>query len=143
MSQYIAKRIRFRNGECHSVLQVRHGLPVHEVTAYLDTFRKRGRAANTIHFVCCSLALLYQGLDATKVNLLDRLAAGQFLTIPELGRLASAAQYRADDLEADALDESKPALFRRSSFPTKGLRYPRLASTRFSRSCVRHALGCQ
>lgn len=107
MSGYIAKRIRFRNGERHSVLQVSHGLPVHEATLFLDRFRKRGRAANTIHFVCGTLALLYRELDAAKVRLMDRLEQARFLTIPELERLASATQYRMDDLNDDAEGESK------------------------------------
>lgn len=106
MPKYIAKRIRFRNGERHSVLQVPYGLPVHEVTVYLDKFRKKGRAANTIHFVCNCLALLYRELDTAKVNLLDRLAEGRFLTIPELDRLASAVQYRAEDLSDERAHES-------------------------------------
>ncbi|WP_328807355.1 tyrosine-type recombinase/integrase [Paraburkholderia elongata] len=42
-----------------------------------------------------------------KVNLLDRLAEGRFLSVAELNRLASAAQYRVQDLDADAQDESK------------------------------------
>lgn len=108
MPKYVAKRIRFRNGERYSVLQAPHGLPVHEVTVYLDRFRKKGRAANTIHFVCNSLALLYRELDGAKINLLDRLAVGRFLTIPELDRLTSAAQYRAEDLEADIKSVNKP-----------------------------------
>lgn len=98
MAKFVAQRVRFRNGERHSVLQVPHGLPVHEVTLYLDKYRRKGRAANTIHFVCSSLALLYKELDAAGVKLLDRLATGRFLSIPELDRLASAAQYRVDDL---------------------------------------------
>lgn len=99
MPKYVAKRIRLRNGERHSVLQVPNGLPVHEVTLYLDKYRRKGRAANTIHFVCTSLALLYGELDRAKVNLLDRLSEGAFLTMPELSRLASAVQYRIEDLE--------------------------------------------
>jgi integrase len=107
MPQYIAKRIRFRNGERHSVLHVPNGLPVHEVTVYLDKYRRKGRAANTIHFVCTSLALLYGELDRAKVNLLDRLSKGEFLTLPELGRLASAVQYRIEDLEEGEGDAEK------------------------------------
>ncbi len=107
MPNYIAKRIRFRNGERHSVLHVPGGLPVHEATLFLDRFRRKGRAANTIHAVCGVLAFLYRELDAAEVGLMDRLAKGQFLNLPELDRLASVAQYRADDL-ADAEDSSKP-----------------------------------
>lgn len=107
MSKYTAKRIRFRNGERHSVLHVSDGLPVHEVTVYLDKYRRKGRAANTIHFVCTSLALLYGELDKAKVNLLNRLIEGQFLTMPELGRLASAVQYRIEDLEEAEGDAEK------------------------------------
>lgn len=98
MTAFVAQRIRFRNGERHSVLQVPYRLPVHEVTLYLGRYRKKGRAANTIHFVCTALALLYRELDAAKVNLLDRLARGRLLSIPELDRLAAAAQYRVEDL---------------------------------------------
>lgn len=107
MPKYIAKRIQFRNGERHSVLHVPGGLPVQEATLFLDRFRRKGRAANTIHAVCSVLAFLYRELDSANVSLIDRLAMGRFLTLPELDRLASAAQYRADDL-ADAADGSKP-----------------------------------
>ncbi len=93
----MARRVRFRNGERHSVLQAPSGLPVHAVTVYLDRFRRKGRAANTIHFVCCSLALFYRHLAAMDVDLLPRLTSARFLTAPELSRLASAAQFRADD----------------------------------------------
>lgn len=108
MSNYIAKRIRFRNGERHSVLQITNGLPVHEVTVYLDKYRRKGRAANTIHFACTSLALLYRELERAKVDLLDRLSDGAFLTLPELSRLASAVQYRMEDLEEAKGDAGKP-----------------------------------
>jgi hypothetical protein len=56
MVEYVAKRVKFRNGERHSVLSRRGGLPVHEATLYLAKYRTRGRAANTIHAVCMSLA---------------------------------------------------------------------------------------
>jgi hypothetical protein len=69
MLKYVAKRIRFRNGKRYSVLSVPNGLPVHEVAVYLDKYRRKGRAANTIHFVCCSLALLFRELDKAKVKL--------------------------------------------------------------------------
>jgi hypothetical protein len=116
MASYVAKRVRFQNGERHSVLQVPYGLPVQEVTLYLDKYRRKGRAANTIHFVCLTLALLYRELDKAKVDLLGRLTTGQFLTIPELNRLASAAQYRVDDLDEEAADEGKPKVIGLSRF---------------------------
>jgi len=80
--EYVAKRIWFRNGERHSILPVPNGIPVHEVTVYLDKYRRNGRAANTIHFVYCSLALLFRELDKAKVKLLNLIAEGKFLTIP-------------------------------------------------------------
>ncbi len=98
---FVAKRLRFRNGERHSVLAVPGGLPVHEVTVFLARFRKRGRAANTIHGVCRTLALLYRELTKAKVDVLARLRQGEFLTIPELNSLAEAAQYWAIDLDDD------------------------------------------
>lgn len=100
MSSFVAQRITFRNGERHSLLQRVGSLPVHEVTLYLGKYRNKGRAANTIHFVCSSLALLYRELDAADVDLLERLSKVQFLTGPELDRLVSAARYRSEDLEA-------------------------------------------
>lgn len=103
MGKYVAQRIRFQNGERHSVLQLSNGLPVHEVTLYLGRYRTKGRAANTIHFVCTSLALLYRELAAARVDLLKRFEQGRFLTSQELDRLAAAAQYRIDDLEEDAV----------------------------------------
>jgi hypothetical protein len=128
MSRYIAKRIRFQNGERYSVLHVPNGLPVHEVTVYLDKYRRKGRAANTIHFVCTSLAVLYGELDRTKVDLLDRLSTGVFLTLPELARLASAVQYRIEDLaeaEGDAeksnvIHMRRMGLRRTSGIPPSG-----------------------
>ena len=99
MGKYVAQRIRFQNGERHSVLQLSNGLPVHEVTLYLGRYRTKGRAANTIHFVCTSLALLYRELAAARVDLLKRFEQGRFLSSQELDRLAAAAQYRIDDLD--------------------------------------------
>lgn len=114
MVDYVAKRIRFRNGERHSVLQVPHGLPVHEVTLYLGKYRRKGRAANTIHSVCLTLALLHRELDKARVDLLGRLSTGQFLAIAELNRLASATQFRVGDLEEDVLDERNSQVVNRS-----------------------------
>lgn len=110
MANYIAKRVRLRNGERLSVLFVAYGLPVHEVTLYLDSFRKKGRAANTIHFVCCTLVLLYRELDRAKINLMERLEEGRFLTTPELDRLASLSQMRMADVDDDARRRSKSNL---------------------------------
>ena len=107
MPSYIAKRIRFRNGERLSILVVPGGLPVHEVTLYLNSFRTKGRAANTIHFVCCTLALLYRELDRAGIQLMERLESARFLTAPELGRLASLAQMRMADVDDEALEKPK------------------------------------
>lgn len=110
MQKFIAKRIRFRNGERLSVLQVPGGLPVHEVTLFLERFRRRGRAANTIHAACSCLALLYRELSVAKVDLLGRLQQGRFLALPELERLASAAQYRVVELDTgeEDVDRKRP-----------------------------------
>lgn len=101
MTGFVAQRIVFRNGERHSLLLRVDGLPVHEVTLYLGKYRNKGRAANTIHFVCSCLVLLYRELHAAHVDLLERLAKGQFLTTPELDRLVSAARYWFKDLEEE------------------------------------------
>lgn len=98
METFSAKRIQFRNGERHSVLCRRNGLPVHEVTLYLAGFRTRGRAANTIHSICTSLVLLYGVLDDLGVDLISIFSRGEFLSIPDLFRLAAAAQYRLSNI---------------------------------------------
>lgn len=140
MPKFVAQRIRFQNGERHSVLQVPYGLPVHEVTLYLGRYRRKGRAANTIHFVCTSLALLYRELDAANINLLERLAGGRFLSIIELDALATAAQYRVDDLaegeddggKSNVINISRIAL-RRSKSKRKIERAPVNVQTQASR----------
>ena len=105
MTKFVAKRVLFRNGERHSVLSRPGGLPVHEVTLYLAGYRKRGRAANTIHAVCMTLALLYRELDEADIDLLQRLRQGQFLTAQELNRLVDAVQFWVGDLSDEDADE--------------------------------------
>ena len=102
MKKYVAKRLRFRNGDRHSIVQVVGGLPVHEVTLFVRKYRTKGRAANTIHLVCRSLALLYRLLENKRIDLHGRLSEGKFLTIPELENIAVDLQYRADDLDDEA-----------------------------------------
>lgn len=109
MTGFVAKRVRFQYGERHSVLIRLGSLPVHEVTLYLARYRKRGRAANTIHAVCMVLALLYRELAKADIDLLGRLRNGRFLTVPELNRLAEVAQYRVDDLSYEDVDERSSA----------------------------------
>jgi len=92
------------------------GLPVHEVTLYLDTYRTKGRAANTIHHACTALALLYRELHAAEIILLERLSAARFLTTPELERLVTAARYHIQDLdESVAKDTTNVINLRRIS----------------------------
>lgn len=97
MSDFVVKRLRFRDGERFSFLSRPSGLPVHEIVLYFARFRTRGRTANTIHAVCMTIALLYRKLDKAGIPLLERLRHGQFLTVPEVNRLADAAQYRLTD----------------------------------------------
>ena len=106
MKKYVAKRLRFRNGDRHSIVQVVGGLPVHEVTLFVRKYRTKGRAANTIHLVCRSLALLYRLLENKRIDLHGRLSEGKFLTIPELENIAVDLQYRADDLDDEADEPS-------------------------------------
>lgn len=101
MTDFVAKRIRFRNGERLSVLSRPGGLPVHEATLFLNRYRKRGRAANSIHTVCANLAFLHRQLSRANIDLPSRLRSGRFLTTSELSRLAEAAQYRVDDLATE------------------------------------------
>ncbi|WP_197388310.1 tyrosine-type recombinase/integrase [Ralstonia pseudosolanacearum] len=107
MKDFVAKRLRFRNGEHYSVLMRPGGLPVHEAVLYLAKYRTRGRAANTIHSVCMALALLYRELAKANIDLLERLREGRFLTVPELDRLSEAAQYRLDDLSYEEVEEPR------------------------------------
>ena len=97
MTAFSVRRVRFLNGERISLLIGPDGLPVHEVVLFLDRYRRRGRAANTIHGVCSALAVLYRELAGSGVDLLSRLRAGRFLSATELNRVAAATQFRADD----------------------------------------------
>jgi integrase len=53
------------------------------------------------------MALLYRELQAADINLIDRLAVGQFLSALELDRLATAAQYRVRDLDEERSNVGK------------------------------------
>src|SRR6218665_2302318 len=103
MTQFVAKRIQFRNGERHAVLSRPGGLPVHEVTLFLARFRRSGRRPNTIFRLCTTLAFLSRWLADAKIALMGRLREGQFLTLREIHRLAETAQYRVNDLTEDDL----------------------------------------
>lgn len=107
MTRFIAKRVQFRSGERHSVLSRVGGLPVHEATLFLARYRTRSRAANTIHAVCQTLALLYRWLDDAAIDLLERLRAGRFLSHPEIHRLVDFAQYRARGVEESSERSNK------------------------------------
>ncbi len=122
MKAYIAQRLRFRNGERISYLKGPDGLPVHEVTLHLEKFRKRGLAANTIHLVCHSLALLYSELARARIDILQRIREGQFLTGPELARLASATQHHVSDLDEEESKESSNVI------SIKHIRMPRTSA---------------
>lgn len=132
---FVAKRIRFRNGERLSVLARPNGLPVHEATLYLNRYRKKGRAANTLHSVCRALALLYQELSSKEIDLLQRLREGRFLTVPEITSLADAAQYWAADASLDEPDSSPNVI------DIKRIRMRRKASEREARSVVKSTLA--
>lgn len=100
--EFTARRVRFGNGERFSIVHRPGGLPVHEAALYLARFRRRGRAANTIHAVATAVALLYRCLAAAKIDLHQRLSEGNFLLESEVSGLADAAQYWAADIEEDS-----------------------------------------
>lgn len=108
MTAFTARRIRFANGERHSVLSGANGVPVHEVTLFLvGRPRKRGLAANTIHAICTALGVLYKALARAEIDLLDRLRRGKFLNAVELDRIVTAVQLRADEFEPEPASKSK------------------------------------
>lgn len=107
MTAFTPRRIRFRNGDRHSLLRGAHGLPVHEVTLFLGGYRTRGVAANTIHYVCTALSVLYKALARAEIDLLDRLRRGQFLTQVELSRIVTAAQHHISSQDNEAVLASK------------------------------------
>ena len=102
--KYVAKRIRFRNGERLSVL-LRAGMPVHIAVLFLNRYRTRGLAANTIHDICEVLAGLHNHMQRREVDIWERLSAGHFLSLPDLNAFAEAAQYKKRQL--DEVDEAK------------------------------------
>lgn len=102
MKKFRAKRLRFENGERHSVLLNPHGMPVHEATLFLLRLRTQGLASKTIHTVCISISIVHNKLDG--VDLLDRFKTGRFLSSAELARLEMEAQYWV----SDQTEEEKP-----------------------------------
>lgn len=98
MATCIAKRIKFKNGERHSVLCRPNGQPIHEVTIYLAVYRRRGRSANTIHLVCSTLSILYQFLNEHRIDLLATLTSGGFLGVNDVMRLADQCQHWKSNL---------------------------------------------
>lgn len=52
MSDFTVRKVRFQNGERISLVLRPDGLPVHEVVLFLDRYRRRGRAANTLNGIC-------------------------------------------------------------------------------------------
>lgn len=80
-------------------------MPVHIATLFLNRYRTRGLAANTMHDVCDVLASLHNHMQLRNVDIWERLSAGHFLSLPDLNAFAEAAQYRKGQL--DGLDEAK------------------------------------
>lgn len=118
LAQYIATQIKLQSGEQVSVLSRRNGLPVHEATLFLNTFRTRGRAAQTIHYVCAALAIAHRALDAAGVHLLERFQQARFLTRTELSSLTDALQFQAQVLEEEQAQKSK-VISLRSVYPKR------------------------
>lgn len=130
MSRYVAKRLRFRNGERLSVL-LQDGIPVHLAVLYINRYRSGAKAANTIHQVCSVLALLYEQLDRQGFDLWAELREGRFPPPPVIDRFAAAAQYKVRDLE------EKPA-------PSKSSRVVSIEKLRFratAKPVVRESVG--
>ncbi|TXH00031.1 MAG: site-specific integrase [Nevskiaceae bacterium] len=107
MRDFVAKRARFRNGERLSVL-MHQGMPVQLAVLFLNRYRARGNAANTIHQVCEFLAMLHNHLAGQHVDLWERLCSGRFLSAPELDSFAMAAQFKVKDLDEDQGRDIEP-----------------------------------
>lgn len=106
MKQFFVRRIRFQNGERMSLVVGEDGLPVHEIVLWLNRFRTRGLASNTMHGACKGVLALYRDLEAKQIDLMGRLREGKFLTLPEIDGIVVAAQYRLDDPSDDRVQGS-------------------------------------
>lgn len=104
MTAFYARRIRFENGERCSVLQRVGGLPVHEVTLFLDGMRIRNRASATLHNACKAVAVLYEEMDAAGINLIERFEKGEFLSMRELTRVSHAVRVFKASHDPDEID---------------------------------------
>jgi integrase len=117
MSDFTVRKVRFQNGERISLVLRPDGLPVHEVVLFLDRYRRRGRAANTLNGICSALALLYRQLAGFGIDLMARLRDGKFLSRRELDRIAVAVQFRCGDLEAEPVTSGSNVVNLRSVHP--------------------------
>jgi integrase len=103
MRGYQVKRLKFRNGERTTILLRRDtGLPVHEAVLFLNRCRISGLAANTIHEIARSIAMLYWQMDVHEIDLSERFGSGQFLNPTEIARFAASMQFQISDLEFDS-----------------------------------------
>ena len=103
MTAFYARRIRFENGERCSVLQRVGGLPVHEVTLFLDSMRSKNRASATLHNACKAVAVLYEEMDAAGINLVERFEKGEFLSMRDLTRVSHALRLNKPSHDPDEI----------------------------------------
>ena len=106
---YVARRLMLSSGERSSLLvNVETGLPVLKAALYVETMRRAGLAASTIHQTLCSIALLYRFLAgerwlvpaAESIDLDARLRAGKLLSPHEVTQLADLTRSESSEITA-------------------------------------------
>lgn len=105
MQVYSVKVVPFSTGErLPMLMDSRTGTPVFEPLAYaLHYLRGPGQAVNTIEQFCRVMALLYTWLDANRIDLQKRLAAGVLLADEEIHDLVRLYKLKAPAFEAQCL----------------------------------------
>lgn len=99
MARFSIREVRFPSGEHLPILVEGNslGMPDNVAMRYVLTkCRVSGKKANTIRQKLRSLALAFQFFDARRIDLIERAAKQQFLTLEELVALSERCRLKSD-----------------------------------------------
>lgn len=100
MSPFKVRTIKFDDGERYPILQHSGtGIPLFIPTLYITTMRRSAnRAANTLQTDLRAIMQLYTWASIDGVDIEDRFAHGQFLSVEEIEAVVRAARMKYDEL---------------------------------------------
>lgn len=102
-ARYLIHTVQIDGGERMPLLVDRHtGLGVFESTAFSLSMRSKGNQVNTLFQAMGAVQFLYDALDESGINLIERVKANELLTLGEVESLVARCRFvRAELLKAD------------------------------------------